>query len=89
MSYVNLTPAYYQTGVPDTPLEHGAPGWETAWVPGWGENPAQAWAPNQGVHGDDPEVEKEISITDLTVPVIFGAAVGATGAYFLFRKKKA
>lgn len=88
MSYVNITPAYYQSGVPDTALEHGAPGWEQAWVPGWGENPAQAWAANQAVNGEDPEVEKEISITDLTVPLLFGAVAGATGAFFLFRKKR-
>lgn len=90
MSYVNIPPAYYQTGVPETPLEHGAPGWETAPVPGWGENPNQAWAAVQAANGlGDDEEAVEVSITDLLVPILIGASFGAGGAYFLFRKKRA
>lgn len=91
MSYVNITPAYYQSGVPGTPFRHGAPGWETAWVPGWGENPNQAWASVQAAHGFGSEEAEERHVpffsAAVLVPGFIGVAAGAAGAYYLLRKR--
>lgn len=39
MSYAAIEPQVYEIYQPDTPWHAGAPGWSTAPVPGWGQNP--------------------------------------------------
>ncbi len=51
MSYVALKPRYYQMLNPESPWHPGAPGWSTAPVPGWGENPALVGPPRLAVEG--------------------------------------
>lgn len=51
MSYVNVPPAYYYAQQPGTPYQAGSRGWESARVPGWGENPNSSWPKRQGVNG--------------------------------------
>lgn len=51
MSYVSVPPAYYYAQQPGTPYHAGARGWESARIPGWGENPNSAWPSRQAVNG--------------------------------------
>ena len=51
MSYVTVPPAYYYAQQPGTPYHAGSRGWETAKVPGWGENPNSSWSARQAVNG--------------------------------------
>lgn len=51
MSYVTVPPAYYYAQQPGTLYQAGSRGWESARVPGWGENPNSSWASRQAVNG--------------------------------------
>jgi len=51
MSYVSVPPAYYYAQQPGTLYRAGSRGWETAPLPGWGENPHSSWPSRQGVNG--------------------------------------
>ncbi len=51
MSYVNIEPGYYQMLQPDSVYHPGGPGWSTAPVPGWGENPNLVGPPLLAVNG--------------------------------------
>lgn len=55
MSYANVPPSYYQVFEPNAPWHAGSPGWSTAWVPGWGNNPNRAGPPRLGVQGTGQE----------------------------------
>ena len=39
MSYADIPEDVYRVYQPDTPWHPGAPGWSTAPIPGWGQNP--------------------------------------------------
>jgi hypothetical protein len=51
MSYVNTSPGYYQMLQPNSVWHPGGPGWSTAPVPGWGENPNLVGPPRLAVSG--------------------------------------
>lgn len=39
MSYLPITPTFYEMRQPNTPFHAGAPGWSQAPWPSWGNNP--------------------------------------------------
>lgn len=51
MSYVSVPPAYYYAQQPGTPYHAGSRGWESAKIPGWGENPNSSWSEMQAANG--------------------------------------
>lgn len=74
MSYVNVTPQYYEMLQPDGPFEAGSPGWSSAPVPGWGANPNLVGPPRWAVNGlGEPNIPKPLP--PLAFIVVLGCAV--------------
>lgn len=88
VSYVALNPSYYQMLNPEGPWHAGAPGWSTAPVPGWGQNPALVGPKRLGVEGLGAEAIMDC-VRDRQVAggagLVIGGVVGALATYLLTR----
>lgn len=88
MSYVALKPSYYQMLQPESPWHPGAPGWSTAPVPGWGQNPALVGPRRLGVEGlgaDTLDCTTDRQIAG-GAGFVLGGVVGIVVTFLLTRK---
>lgn len=81
VSYVALKPSYYQMLNPESAWHPGAPGWSTAPVPGWGQNPAlvgpaRLAVEGIGAEGCDCVIDRQKgALSGLLVGVLSGATI--------------
>lgn len=87
MSYVALKPSYYQMLNPESAWHPGAPGWSTAPVPGWGENPALVGPARLGVEGLGEALDCTVDRKrGALAGFALGGAVVGLAAFLLTRK---